>query len=691
TMGRQVLTFFIVFAGLMLLFRGCQKPDAAPPALAGEVLIISDDKTGHVELTNEEHGVAVTLDRDGTIVAATDRDGWIFERVNAGRRPLHLNERLEGRTNAIPAEGWVTEQLDDGGFAFVNKRDEYVIRREVRLTEDGKGLDCTLEVTGAHEAVRGFQMTALSAVTLEAGAETAEPFALHQVAGEARASVRSWTTIVQSQETMRAEATARLKAEDENVSFDYKHRVALRADQTMERIGLLGAKRLVTLEKLPRVGAVNSIAYQLQRDVGPTPEMETWLDLSTADRGYKGTFRYRWTSRADAGQVVPQLAELAHGRSEQTIRLENDTLRLDLTDRGAAISSLMLKRYVQIAGQEFSEKNWIPMIRDAVRPGQRSLTMLLRDSDRFGINPADAAWEVAEKTKTSVTFRLAAASGWIFEKRISMPTEEDRYDLDVSIKVTKPESATDDTFKYVLVGPSGSYIADTKRGVAFTTGAQGFLLERSGGDNDEIEHREVEDGEDLAHDLGGDMAHLVEGVGVRGAFFSSVLGIPGLNADGASEIARAEIRSLRMERDVEYLDGETYRTGMQGRVNAQNRFADSERTIEARYTLYNGPNEIERLRPLGLEAAVDFSTFASIGRLLMWLMKSLYGLFGSFGIAIVFMTLIVRALLLPVSYKSQLSVQRYSKRMAKLKPLLEELEKKFGKNRQKLNQERMRI
>jgi len=688
-MGRQILTFFIIFGALFFLMRGCQKPPGAPAALAVERLAPEEGKEGQVELVDSEHGVAVTLARDGTIVRATDRSGPVFERVNRARRPLHLNERRSGGTQAIPADGWRAEKIDRG-YAFLHESDGYVIRREVTLADDGRGLRCTILATGVPEPVTGFQMTAIAGVDLGGGEEAPEPFVFHRIGGEARATVRSWTTVVQDQEAKRHRAQGQLKEQEESISFDYEHRVPLRADQTLARLGVLGAGRLVAMEPDARVGAFNSIAYRLDRDLGVSREIETWLDLPADASGYEGTFVVRWAPRAEAGTIEPQLDELSAGREEKTVTLENGTLRLALTDRGAAISTMVLKKFVEEAGAEPVEENWIPMIREAVRPGQRALTMLLQDSDRFGVNPADATWQIAERTAASVTFRLAIEGGWVFEKRIAIPDEEGRYDLDVTVRATRPESATDERFKFVLIGPSGSYIADTKRGVAFTTGAQGFRLERSGGEDDTIEHAEVQEGETLDRGYGGETGHLLKGIGVRGAFFVSVLRTPERGDPGASQIVRAEIRTLRMERAIEYLDGSSYEIGMQGRISAQSTFGD-DRTAEAKYLLYCGPNEIERLRPYELDESVDFGFFSSIGRGLMWLMKSLHDLFGSLGLSVVFMTLIVRALLLPVSYKSQLSVQRYSKRMQKLKPVLEELQKKYEKNRQKLNQERMRV
>ncbi len=55
------------------------------------------------------------------------------------------------------------------------------------------------------------------------------------------------------------------------------------------------------------------------------------------------------------------------------------------------------------------------------------------------------------------------------------------------------------------------------------------------------------------------------------------------------------------------------------------------------------------------------------------------------------MTLVVRGLLFPVSYRTQLGMQRYSRRLQKIKPELDKITEKYKSNAQKLNQERMRV
>jgi len=693
-MSRQILTFFIVFGGLLLLFKSCNRETTVPPALATEGMRLESDTSGRLLLEDKANGLSAKLGRDGTIVSLRAGKQWILREVNAERRVLHLLERTEGgATRYVSSDDWNAKKLDDG-YEFVWTRGSYEIRRVLRWAKDGAGLDCELIVKGAPDNVHGFELTGISGVALDGGGSGIPPDAfVTQRLADGKTRPTGWTTLVEGQERARFDFRQRLENDPETAGApDYSARFSVRADQKIESIGVLGAGFLVTLDDLPALKAISTAAYRLRRASGDTREIERWLSLPSVGHGFSGTFKLRWATRADASKNDPGMAAFLSGREETRTVIENETLRLEMCDRGAAITSLRLRKYVRVAGQANIPENWVPMIQDAVRPGRRTLTMLVQDSARFGADPADAIWTLARETAGSLTYRLET-QGWTFEKTITLP-DEDRYDIGVLIRVTRPDGVADGNIRYSLIGAAGSYIADAKRGVAFTEPAQGFLLEREGGDNEVVNFDDVVEGETLERGYGSDTGSLLRSVGVRGAFFVCTLVTPDADSrqgEFAPEVLRATVRPLKLTRSLAFLDEtESYDTGLEARISARQDFGiDGVATTSV--TLYAGPNELTRLRPLGIGESIDFGMFALIGRSLMWLMKTLQGMFGSFGIAIVVMTLIVRASLFPVSYKSQLSVQRYSKRMAKLKPMLEALQEKYGKNRQRLNQERMKV
>ncbi|MGC4192591.1 MAG: YidC/Oxa1 family membrane protein insertase [Thermomicrobiales bacterium] len=72
---------------------------------------------------------------------------------------------------------------------------------------------------------------------------------------------------------------------------------------------------------------------------------------------------------------------------------------------------------------------------------------------------------------------------------------------------------------------------------------------------------------------------------------------------------------------------------------------------------------------------------------LKWALNGLADVFGNGGLAIIAFTIIIKTLLLPLTVKST----RSSKNMQELAPKIKELQKKYGKDRQRLSQETMAL
>jgi YidC/Oxa1 family membrane protein insertase len=104
---------------------------------------------------------------------------------------------------------------------------------------------------------------------------------------------------------------------------------------------------------------------------------------------------------------------------------------------------------------------------------------------------------------------------------------------------------------------------------------------------------------------------------------------------------------------------------------------------------YFGPKSLTTLKVVDPEFSelVDLGFFAAIGRPLLTLMKFFYGFVGNWGIAIILLTILVRALVLPfniMSYKSM-------KAMQKVNPLIQSLRDKYKDDPTRLNQEMMSL
>jgi YidC/Oxa1 family membrane protein insertase len=107
------------------------------------------------------------------------------------------------------------------------------------------------------------------------------------------------------------------------------------------------------------------------------------------------------------------------------------------------------------------------------------------------------------------------------------------------------------------------------------------------------------------------------------------------------------------------------------------------------FSVWAGPRELEGLRAAGLRLrdSVDFGFFGALALPILWFLKFLHGLLGSWGGAIILLTVTVKALLFPLSQKSFKSM----KDMQKLQPQIKELQEKYKDDREQLNREMMAL
>ncbi|MBU8897221.1 hypothetical protein DRW03_17525 [Corallococcus sp. H22C18031201] len=88
-----------------------------------------------------------------------------------------------------------------------------------------------------------------------------------------------------------------------------------------------------------------------------------------------------------------------------------------------------------------------------------------------------------------------------------------------------------------------------------------------------------------------------------------------------------------------------------------------------------------------LEDTVDFGIWAVICKMLLAVMKFFHGLVGNWGVAIILLTVLVKLVLLPLTYRSMVSMEQ----VKKLQPRLEEIKKKFADDRERQNLETMKL
>jgi YidC/Oxa1 family membrane protein insertase len=112
-------------------------------------------------------------------------------------------------------------------------------------------------------------------------------------------------------------------------------------------------------------------------------------------------------------------------------------------------------------------------------------------------------------------------------------------------------------------------------------------------------------------------------------------------------------------------------------------------TTEVSATLFAGPQtetDLEAAAP-GLEYAVDYGWLTIIAKPLFWLLSKIHGFIGNWGVAIIILTIMLKAAFFKLSAASYRSMAH----MREMAPRMQSLKEKFGDDKQKLQQAMMEM
>ena len=110
---------------------------------------------------------------------------------------------------------------------------------------------------------------------------------------------------------------------------------------------------------------------------------------------------------------------------------------------------------------------------------------------------------------------------------------------------------------------------------------------------------------------------------------------------------------------------------------------------ETSVTLYAGPQEQAALKQIapGLDLVVDYGWLTVVAAPIFWALQAIHSLVGNWGWAIVVLTVILKAIFFPLSAASYKSMAK----MRVLTPRLVQLKERYADDKQRLNQEMMKM
>ena len=129
-----------------------------------------------------------------------------------------------------------------------------------------------------------------------------------------------------------------------------------------------------------------------------------------------------------------------------------------------------------------------------------------------------------------------------------------------------------------------------------------------------------------------------------------------------------------------------------GRVTSAIRLTqplDAGASRELRFMTYMGPKTFDRMKKIGhkLEETIEFGIFGMFSRILLSMLKFYQGMVENWGVAIILLTLTVKAIFFPLMQKQFVS----SKRMQAIQPQLKELREKYKDNQTLQGQMTMKL
>lgn len=345
---------------------------------------------------------------------------------------------------------------------------------------------------------------------------------------------------------------------------------------------------------------------------------------------------------------------------EQTEVLENELVRITFSNKGGRIKEVFLKKFEKI-------------LTDTVGGEIKSPVRLLEDAkNRFDLEipvTGTAAGKVttgdlyftASKSGNTLMFRAPTATGGYFEQTYTLAPDD--YRIDYRIASAGLESVL---AKRELTLIWENYIDKLERNQAYERTMSSVYFKTSEESTDYCDCRQ-DDTKSL-----GDKP--VQWFSHSNQFFNTSLVAQGFTfRQFTGEVrvygdADADLKLLKTTAVVPFESG------------------------SASMAFYSGPNEFERLRAFGvsLQDIIPFgaSIFGAINRWVIHPMLDFLARFiGNQGIVILMLTLLVKLLVYPLTYRMVLSQTK----MAALKPRLEELKKKHGDDQQAMSVETMKL
>lgn len=350
---------------------------------------------------------------------------------------------------------------------------------------------------------------------------------------------------------------------------------------------------------------------------------------------------------------------------ESSVVLENDLMKVSLSTKGGRVTEVVLKEHFKAVYTEDYEETKTPLTLLEDEKNKFDYFFPLANMPSGGISSGDLYFEVVESSPKSVTLRASATNGGYFEQQYSL--EDGTYLMDYDIQFKNLNNVIDRNSDNIQLSWV-NYLDKLERNTTYERRYSSVYFKTVDEDPDYCSCTS-DDTENIDDER-------IQWISNANQFFNS-----SLIAKEAFSSAKLETRMLPEEsEDLKLLVSE---------VNIPYNHSSDER-FEMEF--YVGPNEFDRLYAMdnGLQYVIPYgwSIFGSINR---WIIRPIFsflsGFIGSKGIVILLLTILVKLLLYPLTYRMLYSQSK----MGALKPRIETLKDKYKDDQQQQQVETMKL
>ena len=383
------------------------------------------------------------------------------------------------------------------------------------------------------------------------------------------------------------------------------------------------------------------------------PEAPTQIsqdDTQVQDTGNRPAKQEATPSETSGQAPAPVIRDT--GVPARQITVDTPLFRMILSERGGAVTSMVLKDYREELDVQSPPKEMI----DSNAIGGSVLTSLsgqaLKGLEGAIFNTSFDGDNITIESQTrELQFQYQTPNGIVVEKTYTFNPETYLVDLKVEIY-----NGSDSMYRGSLGLGLQNVAADNARAIGFE-GPSG-LVENS---LEQVKIKKI--GENNKFE------GLIQWVAIEGRYFMTSIIPP----EGQTGQMLLSVNGKILKNQVVIPTGD---------IETQQRKAFD-------YKIFMGPKSLSLLKSYegNLDRAINFGWFDFLAKPCLWFMNFIYGFIPNYGVAIIILTIISRGLFWPLAKKSYQSMGG----MRKIQPLMQEIREKYKGDKTRMNQEMMAL